>query len=66
MINAKEARKKSEINATILISKEIEENIKKAIAKGRTQCTFCGTLPQELITTLEDNGYTLSNGLIKW
>lgn len=66
MIKANEARARATESAIFLKRKEIESNIKKNIEKGRTQCTFSGVLPQEIIDELEANGYTVTNGQIKW
>jgi len=40
MINAKQAKEQSIENKAINAEKDLDESIKKAIKKGKTECTF--------------------------
>lgn len=66
MISAKQAREQAEISRIEIIRKEIEEEIRKAISKGREKITVSKQIPDCIIEELEENGFSFSNGLIKW
>ena len=66
MISAKEARKQTDANKVDSIRKHIEELIKKAISKGRDSITTTGQIPACIVSELEENGFVVSNNMIKW
>lgn len=66
MISAKQAREQTAENKTKIIRNEIESLIRKAIAKGKDKVTYSGQIPACIIEELKENGFSISNGLIKW
>lgn len=66
MISAKEARKQTDANKVDLIRKHIEDLIKKAFSKGRDSITITGQIPACIVSELEENGFVVSNNMIKW
>ena len=66
MITAKWAREQTEEYKIKIIRDEIESEIRKAVSKGREKITITGNIPACIISELESNGFTISNGLIKW
>lgn len=66
MISAKQAKEQSEKSRIEIMRKEIDAEIRKAVAKGREKITVSGNIPACIIEELEENGFTFQNGLIKW
>lgn len=67
MISAKQAREKTESNRLTLMRADIEKSIKRAIESGRDEIRVSWTVPAEIFTELNENGYTVEelNGLTK-
>lgn len=62
MINAKEAREKAAENKVNNTVKDVENSIKKAISKGKTEITFlCAhDLVANITELLTESGYTVT------
>ncbi len=67
MISAKQAREKTDIKRVANFKAEIEKLIKHSIDKGRDEARISGTVPDEIIEELKENGYIVEeqNGLTK-
>lgn len=67
MISAKQAREKTDIKRVANFKAEIEKLIKYSIDKGRDEARISGTVPDEIIEELKENGYIVEeqNGLTK-
>ena len=66
MINAKKCREQSEENVYFIQKEKIEQQLRKAIKKGRTKFTFADKLNEKLLDELKDAGFTVGNGIIEW
>lgn len=66
MISAKLAREQAQENEIKLLKGKIETLIKKAISNGRTKVTLTGQIPACIVEELEQNGFHVQNGMIKW
>ena len=67
MISAKQAREKTDESKVANFRKEVEKLIKHNIEKGRDNAKISGTVPDEIIEELKENGYIVEeqNGLTK-
>lgn len=66
MINAEQMREIAEENKIKLLRADIESNIRKASAKGRTKITISGQIPACIIEELQQNGFRFNNGIVEW
>ena len=70
MLNAKQARERSEQMFVANFRKEIEKVIKHNIDKGRNEARISGRIPPEIILELMENGYSTEEQkgltIIRW
>lgn len=70
MLNAKQARERSEQMFVANFRKEIEKVIKHNIDKGRNEARISGKIPPEIILELMENGYSTEEQkgltIIRW
>lgn len=62
MISAKQAKEQSIENKAINAEKDLDESIKKAIKKGKTECTFLCSydLIESMTAKAEEAGYRVT------
>ncbi len=67
MINAQQAKEKTEQKRIANFRCEIEKVIKHNIEKGRNEARIMGQIPPEIILELMENGYSIEEqkGLMK-
>ncbi len=67
MINAQQAKEKSEQMRIANFQREIEKVIKYNIDKGRNEARVSGKIPEEIKAELLQNGYSIEeqNGITK-
>lgn len=70
MLNAKQARERSEQMFVANFRKEVEKVIKHNIDKGRNEARISGRIPPEIILELMENGYSTEEQkgltIIRW
>ena len=70
MLNAKQARERSEQMFVANFRKEVEKVIKHNIDKGRNDARISGRIPPEIILELMENGYSTEEQkgltIIRW
>jgi len=70
MLNAKQARERSEQMFVANFRKEVEKVIKHNIDKGRNEARISGKIPPEIILELMENGYSTEEQkgltIIRW
>lgn len=70
MLDAKQARERSEQMFVANFRKEIEKVIKHNIDKGRNEARISGRIPPEIILELMENGYSTEEQkgltIIRW
>lgn len=60
MLNAKQAREKTDANKLTLSELSVEKAIQKAIEKGNDKIYLTDSINQQLIEKLKANGYTVT------